>query len=263
MTLMCGLREFQADFMRQLLDDDTPRPEHWSARQAAGLEVYRNNYRSSLVDALRAAYPRTERWVGGEPFRRAAAHHLITNPPAGWTIDEAGRGFDRTCQALFRNNPEVAELAWLELAIQSAFTSLDAAPLAPAAFAQKTAAFDARAWTELRLTFMPGVATRAVHHDLAAIWRATATDAGEHSAGATEGERSVVVWRQGEKATFTQADADEGEAIAALLSGASYGDICLFLAGKHPTAADAHAAATRAGGLLGKWLQMGLLRAIA
>lgn len=279
---MADLRTLQADFMAQLLADGMPPSERWTSRQAAGLQVYRNNYRSSLVEALRATFPHTERWVGEGPFRRAAAHHLISHPPCSWTIDDAASGFDGTCGALFRHHPEVAELAWLELAMQSAFTARDAVPLGTAAFAQATAEFNAIAWTELRLTFMPGVAARPVDHDLPWIWRSTAAATGKPTPEATpeanpeatpesaraaatrrlvatRERRSAVVWREAEKPTFLMTDAAEGEAIAALMAGSSYGDVCLLLAGADPTEADAHAAAARAGAMLGRWLQRGLL----
>src|SRR3546814_3597676 len=92
------------------------------------MSVYRGNYRSALVEAMRSTYERTEKWVGEAAFRRAAAHHLIAHPPSSWTIDDAGAGFDRTCAELFANDPEVAELAWLEWTMLEAFTAPDVAP---------------------------------------------------------------------------------------------------------------------------------------
>ena len=87
-----NLGALQRSFMAQVLDEDAPLPHGWGGRHAAGMGVYRNNYRSALIEALRSTYERTERWVGEAAFRRAAAHHVIANPPSSWTLDDAGAG---------------------------------------------------------------------------------------------------------------------------------------------------------------------------
>ena len=109
-----SLAASQAAFMAQVLDEEATLPPAWNATQSEGMAVYRNNYRSSVVEALRSTFERTARWVGEGAFRQAAAHHIIMHPPASWTLDEAGSGFDLTCAELFANDPEVTELAWLE-----------------------------------------------------------------------------------------------------------------------------------------------------
>jgi len=249
----------QAAFMAQVLDDEAPLPSGWGARQALGMDVYRNNYRSSLVEALRSTFERTERWVGAESFARAAAHHVITHPPSSWTLDEAGRGFDTTCASLFAKDGEVAELAWLEWAMFEVFTAPDTAPIDGAGFANATAAFNEEDWADLKLEFMSGIAIGTVDHDLRAIWNAAATAEFERPDTKRGQPSGVVVWREGERPTFRLVELEEVAAINALSNGATYGELCELLAEDVATPERMEQAAMRAGAMLGRWLHDGLV----
>lgn len=256
------LAEMQAAFMAQVLDDEVQAPADWGKRHARGMEVYRNNYRSSLVEALLETYQRTARWVGEDAFRRAAAHHLIANPPSSWTIDEAGRGFDRTCAELFANDPEVEELAWLEWAMFDKFSAPDSVPLDAAGFAKATAGFVEDDWGAMCLTVQPGSVARELNHDLSAIWNSP-EGKGQHRATITLDQAAgCLVWREGERPTFLMVDAEETRAFQAMASGMSYGECCMMLAGQEPSPEQARDAAMRAGAMLGRWLNEGLVAAL-
>ena len=249
----------QAEFMAQLLDDERALPPGWSERQGAGMAVYRNNYRSALVDALRETYERTARWVGEDAFRRAAAHHLITHPPASWTIDAAGKGFDATLAELFSGDPEVAELAWLEWAMHRAFTAADAQPLDMAGFAEATAGFGEDDWAELRLTFLPGTSGAPIAHDIPALWQGLAEDATPPAEYTLPEPLHCLVWRDAMRPVFASVSPAEGAAFAAASSGASYGAICELLVER----LGEEAAVAEAGAILARWLDNGLIDGLA
>ena len=255
---MSDLAERQAAFMRAIIDEDAPLPEGWGNSQAAGMGVYRGNYRSALVGALEATFERTRRYVGEEPFKRTAIRHLITNPPASWTIDDAGAGFDATCAERFGDNPEVAELAWLEWAMLEASRAPDTAPMTAQDFANATASFDDGDWMTLRLTFQPGIATRQLSHNLTRLWNALEADGAERP-DIEPNPTGCIVWREGERPTFMAVDPAEARAFAAMLSGANYGEIIALLAGPNPREDALQDAAMRAGQMLGGWLQEGLI----
>ncbi|WP_273773331.1 DNA-binding domain-containing protein, partial [Brucella intermedia] len=61
-----SLAALQQEFMGQVLGEERPLPPHWDARMAEGLAIYRNAYRSRLIDALRDTFPKTVQWVGDE-----------------------------------------------------------------------------------------------------------------------------------------------------------------------------------------------------
>ena len=266
MSALPSLADRQAAFMAQVLDEDAPLPSGWGARQAAGIAVYRGNYRAALVEALRDTYEKTERWVGEEAFRAAAAHHLIMHPPSSWTLDAAGAGFAETCAELFANDPDVAELAWLEWAMLEVFTAADRMPLDPACFASATAGFGEAEWGDLRLELLPGASAREVAHDLPAIWRAMSPDTNQDPGKMSDTRlglaHAVLVWREGERSTFALRDAEEGWAFVGVQSGLTFGELCVALAGAEPSVQQAESAAMRAGAMLGRWLHEGLIVAI-
>ena len=254
-----SLAASQAAFMAQVLDEEATLPPAWNATQSEGMAVYRNNYRSSVVEALRSTFERTARWVGEGAFRQAAAHHIIMHPPASWTLDEAGSGFDLTCAELFANDPEVTELAWLEWTMLDIFTMRDVEPLDQTGFAAATAHFAEQDWGAMRLAFVPGTTQCKVRHDLLALWNELAEEDFERIDTALETQQSCVVWREGERPVFALVPCDEGAALSAMIEGASYEDACAILARDVTTDEEAQQAAMRAGGMLGRWLNDGLI----
>lgn len=256
MTLLAAR---QAAFLAAVQDDTAALPAGWGARQAAGMEIYRNNYRVALVDALRDTFERTARWVGDEAFQQAAAHHIIVNPPTGWTLDDAGDGFPETLAELFAGDPEVGVLGWVEGAMHRVFGAEDAAPLDAAGFAAATAGFAAEDWEDLRLAFMPRLASRLVHHDIAAIWQALGEDGPALPDYALPQPLACHVYREGEQPVFVMAPAHEADALGAMRDGATFGELCEWLA----ALGDPEAAAAEAGAMLSRWLDSGMVRTIA
>ncbi|MEL7198316.1 MAG: DNA-binding domain-containing protein [Pseudomonadota bacterium] len=257
------LAERQAAFMRAILDDGAPMPEGWGNSQAAGMAVYRGNYRSAIMDTLASSFERTASYVGEDAFRQASMHHAITHPPHHWTIEAVGEGFDQACAQLFSDNPEVAELAWLEWSMLEASRSADCVPLDPASFAGASAEFADADWAELKLTFLPQAVARSVEHDLAGIWRSLDEDMGQEVQIAPPATRGCIVWREGEWPTFLMVDVSNAAAFSAMQQGASYAEVVGLLAGPEPDEApDQEAvqnAAMKAGEFLGLWLNEGLI----
>lgn len=256
-----SLAETQAAFMRAILDEGAPLPASWGNRQAAGMAVYRGNYRSAVMDALASSFERTARYVGDDAFRQASMHHVIAHPPSHWTIEAVGAGFDATCAELFGDNPEVGELAWLEWAMLEASSAADHEPLPAADFAAASAEFADDAWANLKLTFTPRSTARIVEHDLAGIWRSLDPESNEQVAQSEPGQRGVLVWREGETPTFLVIEPDNARAFLAMQNGATYGDLIGLLAGDNPDGEAIQNAAMKAGGMLGEWLNEGLVLA--
>ncbi|MBX7528530.1 DNA-binding domain-containing protein [Qipengyuania vesicularis] len=255
---MSDLAARQAAFMESLLDEERALPGDWGARHAAGIEIYRNNYRSALVEALRSNFERTERLVGEDSFARAAAHHVITHPPSSWTLDLAGEGFAQTCGELFANDPEVADLAWLEWAMHLAFVARNAEPLSTESFLEAAGTFGEDDWVSLRLEFLPGLQVRPTRHDLKLLWSSLGEDAGEVEIACHTDKAATIVWREGERPVFISVDAAEGRALEAMMAGATYGEACDRLVEEAgPQAVEL------AGTMLRRWLSEGMVERIA
>ncbi len=250
------LSDLQSAFMANILDDASALPAGWGTRHEAGLSIYRGNYRNAVIEALRDSFTKTREWTGEAPFKQAAINHVIAKPTASWTIDDAGEGFDATCEGFFSNAPEVAELAWLEWVMLAASSAPETQPISLTQFGEITSAFAEEDWLQLRIGLIPDLHMRFVSHDLHAIWT---VEAGERPAIDLEEQRGVLVWREDERPIFQMVEPDEIVALQMLQSGKGYGEVCLALAGDDPTPDDAQAAAMRAGGLLGRWVQEGFV----
>ena len=254
-----SLADKQREFMAQVLDDERPLPEGWTAREAAGMDIYRNAYRARLVDALRDTYERTAQWVGEDAYRQAAAHHIITRPPNSWTLDHAADGFPDTLRELFKNNPEVAELGWLEWAMHQAFVAADAEPMDAAKFGEVAAGFAEEDWANMRLTFLPGTDQLPIAHDIGVLWRALGEANGEKPDFSAAEPLHCVVWREGIKPVFMQVDSAEGRALQMMRDGETYGAMCealIDMLGEEEAVA-------QAGAMLGRWLHNGLIASVS
>ncbi len=229
------LQQLQRDFLTEVsADDDVP-------ASSTGMAAYRNAYRGRLIDALESSFERTRRWVGDEAFAAVAAHYVLTHPPTGWTLDEFGANFPETLAELFADDPEVAELAWLEWHMQQAFTAPDRAELTAAALAE--AELGESDWAELRFGMAAGFATRPVRSDLAPLWRNLSNDGQPSPNLAPLLAQRLVVWRQALKPRFRLLDEAEFSVLHPLILGETFG-----------CAAEAVADHPEAAGLLGTWL---------
>lgn len=260
---MSTLSERQDAFLASILDEGAPLPSGWGNSQAAGMAVYRGNYRGALMGALAETYERTALLLGPKEFAQGCINHAIAHPPSGWTIDEAGEGFDETCTKLFPDRLEVAELAWVEWSMLELATAPDVQPLKPQDFAAASAQFGDEDWGTLRLQFQPRARARLVNYDLETLWQTIGNGDAVPDAR-LEAPATCLVSRDGERPTFTLLDADHADAFSAMQDGANYGDLIAVLLGQNddPAPEDIQAAAMRAGAMLGAWLNEGLVTAI-
>lgn len=247
------LATLQREFLAAISAGEGELPAGWDARLAPGMAVYRNAYRERLLEAMGETFARTRMVAGEESFRAAAAHHLITNRPSGWTLDLIGEGFPETCAELFRKDPLVAELAALEWAMQCAFTARDEDVLDMAAFAALATRLGDDV-TDMRLRPVASLHLVRTTHDLAGLWNSLE---GSPSVPAINFEKAgwVIVWREDERPVFRHADPAETLLLQALRRGSTYRDACARLAAETGKEDLAQAA----GIWLARWLGEGLL----
>lgn len=214
------------------------------APSSTGTEIYRNAYRGRLLGALETSFERTRRWVGAVAFTTAACHYILTRPPCSWSLDLYGSDFPDLLGDLFADDPEVAELAWLEWHMQSAFAALDAPQLDAADLASGDHA--PGYWDDLRFDLAAGFATRPITTNVCALWNALSEGDEEFSVTRTA-DNNLIVWRQGQSPRFRNVDEAECLALASFAHGGTLGD----LAQEH--------SADGLGAWLAHWLGEGLL----
>lgn len=248
-----SLAALQRDFQAAVVAEDGAA----DAEPDRGLAVYRNAYRSRLLECLRSSFDRTWTWIGDDAFAAAACHHVIIRRPRSWTLDDVGIDFDATLAALFPADPEVAELAWLERAMQDAFTGPDVRVIEPVAFAARTASYSEADWSALRLLPASAIEMRVVVTDCVALW--TAIDASEAKGDwSLDPPQTALVWRENLRPRCRLLDAVEAVALADLAQGASFGEMCEAL-----VAALGPQGVATAGTFLCRWLSDGLLQEIS
>jgi hypothetical protein len=252
---MSSLAALQNRMIASLVAQDADLSDCWSKQQQAGLAVYRNNYRTATIEALQNTFERTCRLVGEASFIKAAIHHIIQHPPQSWSLDHLGEGFSATCAALFQNDPEVSELAWLEWAMHGAFTASDVDRMHAAAFAEATASFEADDWYAMALRFTPELAVGVVTRDVIALWQQTAEARVANPVRKLDTPHAAIVWREGELPVFRLVADYEATALQAMKAGANYGDACEIVLAACP----GDEAAARAGTMLSRWLTDGLV----
>jgi hypothetical protein len=131
-----------AAFARPLLDPARPAPAGVAGpggkAVARRYDVYRNNVTVSLIDALAAVYPATERLTGPEFFRAMARFHVRATPPTSPLLFDYGRDFPEFIARYpyARSLPWLPDVARIERAWLDAYHAADAPPLDAQALAR-------------------------------------------------------------------------------------------------------------------------------
>jgi hypothetical protein len=242
------LIELQRDMHAWLARDDVAAARRIGAGAGPGLRVYQNNYRAQLVACLEDSFARTRDWVGEEAFHQAVVAHVERVPPSSWTLDTYPRDFPATLALLYPDDPEVAELGWIECALGEAFVGPDA----PAVTADGLGAID---WDRAVLRFTPTLDLGPLATNVAAIWTALAAGEMPPAVELLPEPGAILVWRQNYVPRFRAIDQIERQALLAARAGLSFADLCEAIVAAHGQ----EDGIARAGQLLGQWLADGLI----
>jgi hypothetical protein len=140
-----GRQSFAGAFSPALLDPQSATPAVVTGpnKKAASkrYNVYRNNVTVSLIDALAAIFPATQRIAGVEFFRAMARFHMRATPPTSPLLFEYGRGFPGFIERYeyAQSVPWLADVARIERAWLDAYHAADIETLRPQALASISA----------------------------------------------------------------------------------------------------------------------------
>jgi len=217
-------------------------------RHSPGLGVYRNNYRGSLLACLRDTYEKCWAWLGDEGFDAAASAYIDQCAPTSWTLDAYGHDFDQALHLLYPNDPEIAELAWLEWAMRRAFDGPDAVPVDATHIANVD-------WERVSFSMIPTLKLSNTMSNAAAIWSALDADEAPPAAQLLSVPAALCVWRQGLSPCFRTLNTPEVHLLDMAIGGMSFGSMCQQLAED----CGSEVASALAGTALGQWLRDGLI----
>jgi len=213
-----------------------------------GLAVYRHAYRAQLIASLRDTYEKTWAWLGDDAFDSAARHHVENHAPKSWTLSEYGADFVETLRGLHPDDPEIAELAWLDWSLRRAFDGPNADAVKPEALARVD-------WDHAVLIFVPTLAMGEVATNSAAIWGALAEEKTPPAAERLAIPATIRIWRNDLTPKYRTIESFEQRALVLAMAGSSFADLCTLLMEN----GDADQAAQNVGAALARWLQDGLI----
>src|SRR5713101_1178130 len=160
-----GDLSFAAAFSPALLNPESETPSVVTGPNKKAVvkryNVYRNNVTVSLIDALAAIFPATQRITGVEFFRAMARFHIRATPPTSPLLFEYGRDFPSFIETYeyAQPMPWLADVARVERAWLDAYHAADILPLA----GSELAAISPEALADA--VFEPHPATRIVRSE--------------------------------------------------------------------------------------------------
>ncbi|MEG3144725.1 DNA-binding domain-containing protein [Sphingomonas sp. RT2P30] len=248
------LLELQRDMRRWLDGGCDDAAGRLGAGAAPGLRVYQNNYRAQLIACLEESFARTLAWIGGAAFHAAVVRHIERVPPSSWTLDAYPRDFPATLRLLYPGDPEVAELAWLELALGEVFVACDAVALMVADVAE-VAEVD---WDNAVMRFTPTLDIAEARTNAADIWSALSREVAPPPVEFHQAPGALIVWRQSMASRFRAIDAGEHRAVLLARGGATFGGLCATIVAERGE----RDGIAQAGAWLGQWLADGMIVAV-
>lgn len=240
------LIEMQRDMRAWLVREDAGAARRLGP--SAGLRAYQNNYRSQLAACLEESFGRTRDWIGDDAFHQAVVAHVERVPPGSWTLDAYARDFPTTLTLRYPDDPEVGELASLELALAEAFVGPDAAALQIA----QLAGVD---WDRAVLRFTPTLDLAELTTNAPAIWCALAAGEVPPAAERLAEIGALLTWRHAQVSQFRAIDSLERQALIAARAAMPFAGLCAALV----EACGEEQGVARAGEMLGQWLADGLI----
>lgn len=189
---------------------------------AQRLDIYANMYFFRILDVLKADYPATRALLGDVAFHNVVTDYLLRHPPTQFSIREAGRHLPELLveHGARAAHPCAPDLARFERALNDAFDAADAPALTAAALGTVAP----EAWPALRFALHPSVRVLACEWPVHAV--RAAVDRGEPAADPEPGATPLCVWRQDLAVFHCPLDAAEFAALAAVETGASFGEVC-------------------------------------
>lgn len=246
-----SLLALQRDMRDWLLREDMAAADRIGAAAGAGLAIHQNNYRTQLVACLESSFPRTRAWIGEDMFIRAAAYHIDRVPPSIWTLDAYGRDFPATLARLHAADPEIAEIAGIELALEGLFVAADSLAVGLDGLGDVD-------WDRAVLTFSPSIDLLHFNTNGFVIWSALVDQKEPPAPQYLDMPDVAVLWRQGEQCRIRTVDNAELQALLNLRCGMTFGALCRDVA----LLLGEEAGMTLVGRWLGLWLSDHMVIAI-
>lgn len=214
------------------------------------LDIYRNNYRASLIGVLSDHFERLHAYLGEEQFDNIAGAYLAANPSTTRNLRYYGGTFPEFLARHFPDDGELAELAAIDWALRSAFDAPDTSALDAAMVGEL-----GDAWIGRPLALHPAAALLAVRFNSAALWSALDAEEEPPALVAFAEPVTLLVWRHHQQTSFRSLSRGEADALSLLAARASF----MALSAQVIERVGEAAAMEELAAWLGQWLADGVL----
>ena len=191
------------------------------------LHVYQHAYGARLEEFLSNDYPKTQAYLGEELFQKTAKAYYknapSTTPNARWF----GQNFPNFCkqEPSLKDQPQVAELAQLEHALNTAFDAKDA----PFFTQDDLAQISPEQWGDLIFTPHPSTSHLSLYTNAADIWSALSKEETPPEAINTDTPTELLIWRGNNRARFRPLSYDEAMIWDEAMKGSPFASLCEML----------------------------------
>lgn len=213
---MSGLADWQQRFIGAM---HHPGKADADLGQPSGLDVYRNNIRTSLITALGEAYPHTRQLLGERFFDTMANDHALESPPTDPRLNRYGQDLAERLDTLpnLENYRFVGDICRLECARLEVSRAAEAPALNP----EQLAELDLES---LRASPLP--ASRHVHcrHDVEALWHSLEQGSPTASLG-NGGPGDWLILRHQQRVRLTRLDSTTSRLYRSISPDQPLGDI--------------------------------------
>ena len=250
------LREVQQGFAQAILDPaQSPEIDGFLVTPPNGsiddrITAYSEGYPSRIEEALSSLFPATQHLAGNTSFCGLARGYASSVPQPSYSLSEVGDSFPNFLRQhpLMESLPFLGDLCELELRIARSFHARDRETLDP----NSLQGWSEEQWETAVVGFQPSVFVLASDWPLIRLWEARNIDREEIDIDLAASQDHVLVRRAGLDVVCETIDADEYEALQALLRGAPLGAVMESLAEKGISG-------TRVSSFFSRWMQLGLI----
>lgn len=229
-----ALFELQAGFQGYLLgiDDRALTCVESTAKLSAKrrLDIYHNAYRARLVEVLADTYERLVRYIGDSQFDAAARAYIEAFPPAARNLRDYGGTFQDFLAGRFADDPEVAELAGMDLRLRNTFDAPDAEPLG----LSQLASLHPEEWDASVFSLHPTASLQSFNWNAPAIWQSLNEERAPPVAERLPQPVMWLFWRKQLQPHFRSLSDEEATALQAIGRGEAFGEVCTALARARP-----------------------------
>jgi hypothetical protein len=215
------------------------------------LDIYYDGFRLRLIEVLADTYERVAQYIGEESFDTAARAYIERHTPKTRNVRDYGTAFPEFLAAYFADDPEVAELARMDMRLRYTFDAADA----PALSVADVATIRPGDWDRAAFTLHPSASLQTFRWNTPVLWQHLSADEAPPSAAPLPEPAPWLFWRKELQPHFRSLSAEEHSALRAIAAGQSFGAVCTQLADTCPQSD----VTTRLAAWLRTWLDDGVL----